>query len=261
MSENDLIQTEVSGPSDAPILFFIHGWPDTAEVFRKQIEHFKTRYHCIAVTLPVFSNIQESASDFPEIADRIIKTAKHFRGSSQKPITIVGHDWGAFLTYLVNQRAPDLARQIVTMDVGAHVAPSSLGHAAFLICYQWWLVVAYLVGKLVPPVGTMMTRSFASIAQAPHCSQLVSKHNYLYFYFWRARLCKKYRAALPQRYKPSCPVLFLFGSNKKYHFHSEKWLATVDQSGGRSLSIPGGHWFLFSHSADTNRAVDAFLNR
>ncbi|HEY6964830.1 MAG TPA: alpha/beta fold hydrolase, partial [Erythrobacter sp.] len=36
------------GPVDAPVLIFLHGFPESHRTWRHQIAHFSDRYRCIA---------------------------------------------------------------------------------------------------------------------------------------------------------------------------------------------------------------------
>lgn len=246
---------------DLPILFFIHGWPDTSAVWKHQLEYFSAKYRCVCVKLPAFTPGDAStAVDFPELADRIAATVEDLKTTSSFPITIVGHDWGAYLTYLVDQRHPTLASKLVTLDIAASLKPESVGHALFLVSYQWLLIAFYGMGKVLPPVGNWLNRSLATFFRAPHPKTSESRSNYLYLYFWRARFLKKYRAALPRRYKPTKPLLFLYGMRKPYHFHSARWLEIVNTHPGcKVVAIQGGHWFQYKQPVPTNAAIDAWL--
>lgn len=243
-----------------PILFFIHGWPDTGALFEKQVRFFSEKYRCVTVTLPGFDADGESL-DFPELVDQLAFTIRRIQSESKQTTLLVGHDWGAYLTYLLDQKYPELATRLITLDVGAHFKPKNLSHALFMVGYQWWLVAAYFVGKVVPPVGTAMSRCFARYAHAPAADSVHSRMNYLYFYFWRARFCKKYQASLPRRYKPSKPMLFLYGKDKKYAFHSPRWEQIVESApGSRVVGIEkSGHWFLFDKPELTNAAIFDWL--
>lgn len=44
----------VEGNPHGPTLFFIHGWPDEAGLWRKQVAALASDYRCVIVTLPNF---------------------------------------------------------------------------------------------------------------------------------------------------------------------------------------------------------------
>lgn len=246
----------------APVLFFIHGWPDTGALWEKQVAYFSDRFRCVCVTLPGFDPKDPSpAIDFPELLERLHATILEVKGEA--PLTIVGHDWGALLTYLYDQRHPEVAARLITMDVGAHLKPASAGHALFLVSYQWYLLASYLIGKGIPFLGNGMTRAFSRLGKTPRGGDVVSRSNYPYFYFWRARLVKKYSGSLPSRYQPKKPILYLYGERKKYHFHSPKWEQIVNATpGSRVVPMKNcDHWLMLRDPQATNLAMDRFLTQ
>jgi len=246
---------------DLPILFFIHGWPDTGELWKYQVDYFSTRFRCVCVTLPAFRPDDPAGPvDFPELADRIAVTVEKVRGNSLQPVTLIGHDWGAYLTYLTDKRHPALASRLITLDVGAELKPASLRHLLFLVSYQAYLITAYFLGKALPFLGDAMTRKFSVRSRAPRGADVTYRSNYLYFYFWRAILLKKYRAALIGSYSIRKPLLYLYGEKKPYHFHTERWKQRVSAAPGSAVvSIPRRHWFMVREPRATNEAMSRFL--
>ncbi len=41
-------------------IVFVHGWPDSGDLWEKQVEFLKKDYRCLVVTLPNHSGDQES---------------------------------------------------------------------------------------------------------------------------------------------------------------------------------------------------------
>jgi pimeloyl-ACP methyl ester carboxylesterase len=90
------------GPRDAPVLIFLHGFPESHRTWRHQIAHFSDRYRCIAPDQRGYAH-----SDKPEgvenyTADKL--TADIFALADALGIdrfTIVGHDWGGAIAWSV----------------------------------------------------------------------------------------------------------------------------------------------------------------
>lgn len=258
-----MFSIEDSGKREGSILFFIHGWPDTGALWNNQVKYFSQRYRCITITLPGYASPGPYIGyEFDELATgiadliRLIKTEAH-----NKDLTLIGHDWGAYLTYLIDQRHPDLAARVITMDVGAHFVPWSIGHAIFMVSYQWWLASAFVIGSVLRPIGGIMTKLFSMVARTPRGWRVSCRMNYLYFYLWRAVFVKKYKTRQLQKYLITKPLLYLYGKDKRYHFHSRKWPEIVEKAaGGQVVGIDGGdHWFMLRHPDATNRAIDGWL--
>lgn len=250
-----------TGSPGQPVLVFLHGWPDTAALWRKQLDHFGKHYHCIAFTLPHFDKPSKPfrSYDFSELVELIVKEIRVRVGNEK--VVLIGHDWGAYLTYFIDKKYPDLARALVTLDVGAHFKPSSIGHSLFVVGYQWYLSFAYFVGKLIPPLGNFMTRFFARIGKAPRTADIPYQANYPYLYLWRGMLLPKYRSTILRGYRPAKPSLYLYGGRKPWHFHTPYWEKMVTETpGGRVVKMEkSDHWINVREPERTNEVIQSWL--
>jgi pimeloyl-ACP methyl ester carboxylesterase len=106
-----------AGPKDAPVLMFLHGFPESHRTWRHQIEHFSGRFRCIAPDQRGYrgsSKPQEVEAYTPDklIGDVFLLAdalgIDHF--------TVVGHDWGgaiAWGTALAGQASGRVTRAVV----------------------------------------------------------------------------------------------------------------------------------------------------
>lgn len=175
-------------------------------------------------------------------------------------VTVVGHDWGAYLAYLLEQKHPELVSRIVALDIGGHFEPRSVLHACFFVGYQTWLAAAFLIGHTVRPLGDVLTRAFCHLMKTPRRDARASM-NYFYFYIWRGLLNKKYASSLLRRYRPTRPLLFVYGGAKKYPFHSAKWEKTVAATPeSRVVRIDSAnHWVNLTAPQELHRHMDQWL--
>lgn len=246
-----------AGSLTSPLLVFIHGWPDDENLWEAELRHYAARYHCVSVRLPGFGASREGAPDFEEITARLHATIQSLRAPKQE-LTLVGHDWGAFLAYMYEHRFGRV-NKMITLDVGAEVKPSSPGHALFLVSYQWYLIGAYWLGRAAPTAGTALSRAFAKMARAPNASRTRSRMNYLYQNFWGRAL--RGRLPLPAGYLPRCPLLFLYGEDKQYMFHSKDWEKRVNAAPGSAAHgiIGAGHWVHRDQPVLVHGIIDEWL--
>ena len=90
------------GPRDAPVLIFLHGFPESHRTWRHQIAHFSGRFRCIAPDQRGYrgsSKPQDVASYKPEkLAGDIFQLADAL-GIGK--FTVVGHDWGGAIAWFV----------------------------------------------------------------------------------------------------------------------------------------------------------------
>jgi pimeloyl-ACP methyl ester carboxylesterase len=248
----------VEGNPDGPTLVFIHGWPDNASLWRKQVAALGGDFRCVLITLPNYGEraVKAGGFDFPELVARIAATIREVQPAGR--VGLVTHDWGAYLGYLVEQQHPELVSRLAALDIGGHFQPRSIKEVLMVIGYQWALAIAWLVGGVIPPLGRAMSRGIAKVIRVPSRQRenLRSRYNYSYFYLWRNTFVPWLRKRLLNRYRPQCPVLFLWGERKPLMFHSSRWLRLVEESGGRAEGIPGaGHWFMETHPEVVNERL------
>lgn len=253
----------IEGNPDGPTLFFIHGWPDNASLWRKQVEALGQNFRCVLVTLPNFGveTVQAGGFDFPQLVDSLAATIRQLQPDGK--VSLVTHDWGAYIGYCLEKAHPRLFSQMAALDIGGHLGAAGLKSTLMIMAYQWSLVACWMAGGVVPPLGALMTRIVAKVIKVPsrQRANIRSRYNYSYFYLWRGMILPWKRSSLLGRYRPRCPVLYLFGERKPVMFHSEKWLQIVAESGGRAEGIAGaGHWLMETHATNVNEELTGFFN-
>ena len=240
-------------------LVLLHGWPDDGRLWQGLGTRLVAAgYRCIYVTLPAFPTSEHaSGCDFPELARSLRATLVHLQVDR---VTLIGHDWGAFLAYIYEAAYPDTVVRLVTLDVGGHFRPSGPRHLLFVVSYQWWLVGAWLIAKLIPRLGNAMTRACARLAGAPRPDEVEARANYLYAYMWRALLVPGARPAL-RRYRPAHPLLYLFGNSKRFMFHSKRWLDIVEAADDSQV-VPvedAKHWLMLDQPGVVGDTIQRWL--
>ena len=99
------------GPRDAPVLIFLHGFPESHRTWRHQIAHFADRFRCIAPDQRGYrgSSKPQGVSDYtPDklIGDIFLLAA----ALDVKDFTVVGHDWGGVIAWGVALAGQDTGR-------------------------------------------------------------------------------------------------------------------------------------------------------
>ena len=261
----NVIEYIVEGNPEGHTLVFIHGWPDNAGLWRKQVAALGSDFRCVLLTLPNFGEraVKAGGFDFPDMVDQLAVTVREVQPEAK--VSLVTHDWGAYLGYLLEQAHPDLVKRMASLDVGGHVQPAGLKEPLMIMGYQWALILSWLAGGLIPPLGRLMTRGVAKVVRVPSRQResVRSRYNYLYFYMWRALLLPWHKDKLLRRYTPQCPVLYLYGERKPLMFHSDRWVRVVKETGGKVFGVEGaGHWLMESHPEAVNaELLDWFINR
>jgi len=105
------------GPRDAPVLIFLHGFPESHRTWRHEIAHLKDRYRCIAPDQRGYrgsSKPQDVASYTPDKLIGDIFLLAHALGVDK--FTVVGHDWGGAIAWgvaLMGQGTGRVTRAVI----------------------------------------------------------------------------------------------------------------------------------------------------
>lgn len=228
----------VEGPEGAATLVFLQGWPDDATLWDPQVAALSGRYRCVRTTMPNFDGRRFERWGYT--TDEIVEALAEMIGqvSPDEKVTLIAHDWGCYWAYRLNAEHPELIGRFAALDIAPHVEP---GPAAIVgvIAYQWWLIVAFVLGG---PIGDWMTRALAGALGAPlPRAQIHSGMNYPYRNAWRDLARGRGMPQTKDEWPPG-PVLFVYGKEKPFPFHSQEWIDYVESGGGTVVGLDCGHW-------------------
>lgn len=122
-----------------------------------------------------------------------------------------------------------------------------------ILWYQFTLLFAFLIGGYLG--GNWITRGMAFVfhecRHVPFLS-ITAARNYPYYYIWRnilAYLWKKENGIM-YKYKPSVPVVYLYGKDKMFgfQFHTPRWINYLQTTKGCEVhALSGEHWLMRLH--------------
>lgn len=115
--DGDRFELLACGPSDGPHVLCLHGFPDVPATWAPVMERLADAgYRC---TAPYLRGYGGSTRRGPFHVDRIgadvVALARAL--SPERPVDVLGHDWGAVATYAAIVRAPTRFRAAVTVAV------------------------------------------------------------------------------------------------------------------------------------------------
>jgi len=299
------------------VLLFLHGWPDTPLVWAQQIAHFcpqysQTGYRCVALALPGYSvgssPVPPSLGfDFDELADMLASSTQKLRdefsasseGVKRQHITLVSHDWGAWIGFVAEKSDTTLFDAMIPLDVGPGSGPregeNSLLWVAKIVWYQLLNVDAHFTAQWLPLVGErwanvalrsftwlIMGKGFGMVTPTPlaHISHTMA---YPYVQAWKM-LDPSLATFLTRGYEynaekgvsevPRCPTLFLAGG-RGVNLHGKWWFESILRKGSggngaagdgasRALVLENCHHWLFSEGGGcverVNTEMRSFLS-
>jgi len=93
------------GPRNAPVLLFLHGFPESHRTWRHQIARLSDRYRCIAPDQRGYRGSSNPDGTEYYTPDKLIGDVFHLADAlGVDRFTIVGHDWGGALAWAVAMR-------------------------------------------------------------------------------------------------------------------------------------------------------------
>ncbi len=116
------LSCRAAGPVGAPVLLFLHGFPEAAFVWDELLLHFADRYRCVA---PNMRGFEQSSSPAEPEAYRI----KHLMGDLDGLIeqivapagggpleALVAHDWGGAVAWTYAAQRPEAMKRLVIIN-------------------------------------------------------------------------------------------------------------------------------------------------
>ncbi len=105
------------GPRDAPVLIFLHGFPESHRTWRHQIAHLSDRYRCIAPDQRGYRGSSKPQEVEAYTPDKLIGDVFLLADAlGIDKFTVVGHDWGgaiAWGTAIAGQMNDRVTRAVV----------------------------------------------------------------------------------------------------------------------------------------------------
>jgi len=243
-----------------PVLF-LHGNPDSADMWSGVIERLEGKYRCIAIDLPGFGR-----SEAPASFDATLESESRFVDNLvvalgiTAPLDIVGHDFGGHFA---------LAWAITRMEKVGRVVVSN---TSFFADYQWHRVGRLLRMPVVGEVAMAATNEAALVrnvrAAAPNLSVEQVKHTYsLYTPAAKKMALRLYRAANPEVFKAwegglsslskKVPMMVLWGDKDPFvaSSYAERFGATEGHH------FPEySHWLPAEAPAEVAQRLDEFFS-
>jgi pimeloyl-ACP methyl ester carboxylesterase len=105
------------GPTDAPALIFLHGFPESNRTWRHQVAHLSGRYRCVAPDQRGYCGSSKPPEVSDYTPDKLIGDVFQLADAlGIETFTILGHDWGgaiAWGTALAGQMNGRVTRAVI----------------------------------------------------------------------------------------------------------------------------------------------------
>jgi pimeloyl-ACP methyl ester carboxylesterase len=107
-----------AGPEDGPVVLLLHGFPDNPHTFGEQLRVLASAgYRAIAPTLRGYESSSQPADGDYRIGTMARDVLAWIDDLDAEKVHLVGHDWGAAVTYIAGALAPDRFHSLTTLAV------------------------------------------------------------------------------------------------------------------------------------------------
>ena len=137
------------GPTDGPLMIFVHGWPSIGLMWRAQVESFAADgWRCIAPDLRGFGGSSApAAADAYTIEKVVADMAELHDHVGGRPAVWVGHDWGCVLIGALVAHHPERSRGVVLTSLAYQPEGHALGTLIPLIDRALYAAAEYPDGQ------------------------------------------------------------------------------------------------------------------
>lgn len=127
-AEGIRLHAQACGPSGAPVLLFVHGFPECWYTWHRQLTAFATDYRCVALDLRGFNRSSQPLDASAYKAPLLVADLCAVIGALGAPVqALIAHDWGGALAWSLAAQHPALLSNLVILN-----APHTIPYARAL---------------------------------------------------------------------------------------------------------------------------------
>lgn len=104
-----------AGPEDAPLVIFLHGFPDYFASWRFQLAGLADRYRLVAPDLRGYNLSDKPAAGY-DVATLAADVRELIHALGWREAVVVGHDWGGVIAWVVGIREPEVVRKLAILN-------------------------------------------------------------------------------------------------------------------------------------------------
>jgi pimeloyl-ACP methyl ester carboxylesterase len=266
------------GPDHGPPIVFVHGFPDTHVVWTRVIDRLSDRFRCIAYDIrgAGASDAPAATADYstPHLVTDLAGVLDGF--AADRPVHLVGHDWGSVQTWDAVLREPTDERltgriasftsisgpsldHLRTFPAAARRGGPQLRRQALEQAVRSWYVLAFQVPVLPEVVLRRLGhRIFGQSDFGPdHFAPTLPRDAANGLHLYRANLRR--RPAHPGGLRTSVPVQLVVPLRDIFVLPALASVAETFATDLIRLELDAGHWVPRSHPDELARCIAAFV--
>jgi pimeloyl-ACP methyl ester carboxylesterase len=136
------LEVYVDGPEDGTPVLFMHGWPDTHDLWRHQVAALAADgYRTLAPDLRGFGASDKPAEvDAYALKNTVVDMLAVLDAAGAAKAHVVAHDWGAAAAWGLTAFVPDRVETLTTLSVGH---PTAFREAGFEQRMRSWYMLLF----------------------------------------------------------------------------------------------------------------------
>ena len=263
-----------AGDPAAPVVLVLHGFPDAPHTFAPLLAALATSGR--RAVAPYLRGYAPSPLAGPYDADTLAADVLALADalSPDRPVALVGHDWGAIITYVACARAPSRIAAAAALSVPhpaaflANLDPAQLARSAYMLAFQVpgsAAAAAAFDFALIDHLWRTWSPRYtlpAADRDALHATLRTSWPAPLLYYRALFRPARAALARARRRDRLAVPLLYLHGAGDRCIVpragdRAEQFFT----AGYRREVLPGGHFLAAESPALVAARITTWLDR
>jgi pimeloyl-ACP methyl ester carboxylesterase len=214
------------GDENNQTMLFIHGFPEFWYSWRHQIREFAKDYHVIAVDSRGYGDSDKPNGIHNYTVDKLVDDIRELLTAlNRQQVVLVGHDWGAIISWTFAAKYPELLDRLVIMN-GSHPkhfqdVMARSWRQFFSSWYKYFFNLPLLPELVLLSNDLSLLEEFMKSADGHTMCTAEDVEAYKYVFskynsltcplnYYRA-VIRKYRCELPRSYHIKVPALVIWG--------------------------------------------------
>jgi pimeloyl-ACP methyl ester carboxylesterase len=110
------------GDPSNPLLLFLHGFPEYSGAWADVASQLIDQYYCVAPDQRGYGHSWRPTEVSDYVTSKLVEDVVGLIDHIGRPFAVVGHDWGASVSYALAIMRPDLVERLIIMN-GVHPIP------------------------------------------------------------------------------------------------------------------------------------------
>jgi pimeloyl-ACP methyl ester carboxylesterase len=122
-AEGIRLHAKACGPAGAPVLLFVHGFPEFWGTWRQQLAAFSADYRCVAIDLRGF-NLSSQPTDVSAYKPHLLVADLRavIQALGAPVFAVIAHDWGGAVAWSLAAQHPELMQNFVVLNAPHTIA-------------------------------------------------------------------------------------------------------------------------------------------